>query len=145
MEALRWGGAAVLILRGTRVLVVHNVAGERQWWSLPGGRVEPGETLGEAAVREVLEETGYRVRLTGLLRLREKITSEGHVAGGIFRGEIIAGAEDTSRDPVGVVQKVRWVTAGEVGRLLDPITAELASDVLRGTAEAGQYREERRA
>ncbi|RBY96475.1 NUDIX hydrolase [Blastococcus sp. TF02-8] len=34
----------------------------RGLWSVPGGRVEPGETFREAVEREVLEETGLRVR-----------------------------------------------------------------------------------
>jgi ADP-ribose pyrophosphatase YjhB (NUDIX family) len=34
----------------------------RGLWSVPGGRVEPGETLARAVEREVLEETGLRVR-----------------------------------------------------------------------------------
>jgi 8-oxo-dGTP diphosphatase len=33
-------------------------------WNLPGGRVEVGESIGEAAFREVKEETGYSVNLT---------------------------------------------------------------------------------
>lgn len=35
-------------------------------WSLPGGRVEPGECARAAVVREVEEETGLRVVVTGL-------------------------------------------------------------------------------
>jgi ADP-ribose pyrophosphatase YjhB (NUDIX family) len=53
--------------------VVHDAAGRlllirrghdpgRGLWSLPGGRVEPGETLAGAVEREVLEETGLAVR-----------------------------------------------------------------------------------
>lgn len=36
-------------------------------WTLPGGRIELGEAIPDGAVREVAEETGYEVRLTGLL------------------------------------------------------------------------------
>lgn len=35
-------------------------------WSLPGGRVEPGETLAEAAAREVMEEVGVRAEIVGV-------------------------------------------------------------------------------
>ena len=36
-------------------------------WSLPKGKLEPGESGEEAALREVLEETGFRCRLAGTL------------------------------------------------------------------------------
>jgi 8-oxo-dGTP pyrophosphatase MutT (NUDIX family) len=37
------------------------------WWGLPGGRIEPGESAIEAAVREVKEETGLTIRVIRLL------------------------------------------------------------------------------
>ena len=39
------------------------------WWGMPGGRVEPGESVKQAAIREVLEETGLIVRITGFVGL----------------------------------------------------------------------------
>jgi len=36
-------------------------------WGLAGGRIEPGESVAEAAVREVKEETGFLVQITRLI------------------------------------------------------------------------------
>jgi ADP-ribose pyrophosphatase YjhB (NUDIX family) len=47
-------------------------------WSVPGGRVEPGETLHAAVVREVLEETGLEVVVDRFLGWVERITESHH-------------------------------------------------------------------
>jgi len=55
-------GVSVAVFRGPEVLLVRR--GREPWagcWSLPGGRIEAGETVAEAAARELLEETGLRV------------------------------------------------------------------------------------
>lgn len=46
---------------GKILLVLRTNEPEAGCWTVPGGRVEPGETLEDAAVRETLEETGLRV------------------------------------------------------------------------------------
>jgi 8-oxo-dGTP pyrophosphatase MutT (NUDIX family) len=46
---------------GIEVLIVHRP--KYQDWSLPKGKLDPGESLEEAALREVQEETGWRCRL----------------------------------------------------------------------------------
>ena len=56
----------VLIEDGGILLVKQKVSAERPW-SLPGGRLEAGETLEEGVVREVHEETGLWTRVVGLL------------------------------------------------------------------------------
>src|SRR2546430_16924216 len=54
-------GAVVKDQAGRLLLVRRGREPGRGRWSLPGGRVEPGETAAEAAVREVREETGLDV------------------------------------------------------------------------------------
>ena len=48
-----------------RVLLIHKT--DNDLWALPGGGHEIGETIAETVIREVKEETGYDVRVTGLV------------------------------------------------------------------------------
>lgn len=50
---------------GRRILLQHRVDNDR--WALPGGVVDPGESMTEAAVRETREETGIEITVTGLV------------------------------------------------------------------------------
>ncbi|MCX4799500.1 MULTISPECIES: NUDIX domain-containing protein [unclassified Streptomyces] len=62
--------AVVLNAQGEILLVRHRDQ-DREFYVLPGGRVEPGETSAEAVRREVLEETGLSVRVGELRWVRE--------------------------------------------------------------------------
>lgn len=48
-----------------RLLLIHKV--DNDLWALPGGGHDPGETIVQTAVREVREETGVEVEITGLV------------------------------------------------------------------------------
>ncbi|MBW3558900.1 MAG: NUDIX hydrolase [Proteobacteria bacterium] len=72
MEPLAIGApvaaAGVVCLRGTEVLLIRRGTPPRLGeWSLPGGRIEPGERAVDAALRELEEETGVQAEITGLL------------------------------------------------------------------------------
>jgi phosphatase NudJ len=71
-----WFFALVVVRKGERFLLVHERK-HGQGWYLPAGRVEPGESLGDAALRETLEETGVRVRLDGVLRVEHAPSASG--------------------------------------------------------------------
>lgn len=58
----------VVCLRGDEVLLIRRGTPPRQGeWSLPGGRIEPGERAMDAALRELREETGVEAEITGLI------------------------------------------------------------------------------
>jgi ADP-ribose pyrophosphatase YjhB (NUDIX family) len=57
--------AAIPDRSGKRILLVRRTDSGR--WAVPGGYMEPGETFREACAREVLEETGLRVRPNRLI------------------------------------------------------------------------------
>ena len=69
-------GAVVHDDHGRLLLVQRGRAPSRGLWSVPGGRVEPGETEEAALVREVAEETGLQVRAGALLG-RVRIPGDG--------------------------------------------------------------------
>ncbi len=61
-------GVGVVVLKDGAVLLVRRARPPRQGeWSIPGGLQHIGETLAEAALRELREETGVEARLTGEL------------------------------------------------------------------------------
>lgn len=58
----------VVCLRGDEVLLIRRGTPPRLGeWSLPGGRIEPGERATDAALRELREETGVEADLIGLI------------------------------------------------------------------------------
>ncbi|MFJ3926422.1 NUDIX domain-containing protein [Streptomyces sp. NPDC090022] len=57
--------SAVVVDHAGRVLLQRRT--DNGMWALPGGTMEPGEPIGECAVRETLEETGVTVEITGIV------------------------------------------------------------------------------
>lgn len=61
-------------------------------WNIPAGHLEENETIIEGAKREILEETGYNVELTGLVQLSNKVTEKDNWLSIIFSAKIINGS-----------------------------------------------------
>lgn len=59
--------AVTVVLTPDRRCVLLVKRGDFRVWSLPGGRIEAGESWEQAAIRETLEETGYRVAIDRLV------------------------------------------------------------------------------
>jgi ADP-ribose pyrophosphatase YjhB (NUDIX family) len=110
-----WYFALVVVRQGHRFLLTQ----EKKYgstWSIPGGRVEPGEGLIEAAMREVLEETGVPVTIEGILRVEHSPSSSGSRVRVIFVGtprDDTAPKTTSDEESLGAA----WLTIDEVTKL----------------------------
>jgi len=69
-----WVGVGVVVWRGDEILLVRRGRAPRKGeWSIPGGGQALGETVFQAAIREVREETGLIVRPTAILTVVDSI------------------------------------------------------------------------
>lgn len=121
----RLAAYAVITDAQGRVLLALWNEGSRRQWTMPGGGVEIEESVEQAVVREVREETGYDVRLGALLgvdtyvlpphrRLNESGRSLKAVRT-IFRAEVTGGELTAEQD--GSTDEARWFTLDEVRAL----------------------------
>ena len=70
-------GVGVVIFRGDQVLLAQRgVKSGDLFWSIPGGAQEVDETVREAGLREVKEETGLEVEILGLIDVVDSITRD---------------------------------------------------------------------
>jgi len=112
---------AVVARDGALLLVRHQKPERDPYWVLPGGRLEPGETIPECAEREISEETGLAARFSGVLYVSEFLREGRHTVDITVRmapegdeeaelgsdPEVAPGSEPTLRE-------LRWVEVDEL-------------------------------
>jgi ADP-ribose pyrophosphatase YjhB (NUDIX family) len=115
----------VCLTAAERLLLVAHRKGAHQYWLLPGGGVEMGETLVEATRREVREETGVEAEIGRLLIVCDAIEPGGrHLVNLVFAATAVvppgsagfaaavgAGA-NPALDPA--IDEVRWVSRDDL-------------------------------
>lgn len=109
-----------MIIRDGQVLLTHYQTGALGGWTLPGGGLETGESPAECCIREVAEETGYQVRLTGLVDVDSfwisaaerlapngqrplfalKVIYHAEIIGGEFQVEVDGSTDDAAWVPI---------------------------------------------
>lgn len=114
----------------TKILAVRNV--DNGLWSLPGGAVEANESLEVAAIREAKEETGYEIKVHGIVAVNEaKLTKNNeHVLFITFRAEITAGSCEISRPDE--IDEIEWIDIKEADELMPYYKDGLSDIVKRG-------------
>jgi ADP-ribose pyrophosphatase YjhB (NUDIX family) len=122
-------GVSALVVDGPRVLLVRRGRGAAQGtWALPGGRVEAGEALAEAVVRELREETGLDGLCGELIGVNEVFVDDLHAVVLCHRVAVLDPAEPRAGDDAA---EAAWVSVDEVADLV------LADGVASLLAEQG--------
>lgn len=140
-------GVGAVVIERERVLLVRRgqepLLGE---WSLPGGKVELGETLEEAIVREVREETGLAVQPIQILKAFDRIDRDTtarvrfHYVLVDFLCAVLPGAEEPQARTD--ISDARWVPLQEIREstefVLRPFTLEVIEQGRRAAQTSGR-------
>jgi 8-oxo-dGTP diphosphatase len=120
METIILGVGAVIWNERRELLLVRRCNPPRQnEWSLPGGRVEFGETLRAAIVREVREETGLEIEVLALIDVAELVldsdagAEDRHYVLVDFSARLVAGEATAASDAA----EARWFSLAEIEAL----------------------------
>ena len=111
-------GVGAVIWRDDKFLLIQRGKPPREReWSLPGGAQHVGETVRETCLREIKEETGLTVEITGLLDVIDGIFKDGdgqvehHYTLVDFTARWVSGDAKAADD----VTDVRWVSLDDLG------------------------------
>jgi 8-oxo-dGTP diphosphatase len=124
----------LVVWRGSDVLLIKR--GKQPWqgrWAIPGGRIERGEALHDAASRELAEETGVKAKIMGLIGVFESINEYGHFvmidyAARWVSGDPVAGDDALAAEFVPVKQALERVAWDDTRLAIQQSMALIAPD-----------------
>lgn len=122
-------GIGAIVFHKNRVLLVkRNNPPHAGQWAIPGGRINFGETLQQAAEREILEETGIRIKAGEPVFAFDDIRHDDHNRCRLHYVVVDLAAEYLGGEPVAGddAAEAMWVSADELGSLpVNPTTLQL--------------------
>lgn len=107
-----------LIYRDDRILLQNRVKKDWQGYALPGGHVEPGESIVDSVIREMREETGLTVFAPKLCGIKQFPIENGRYIVFLFKTDRFEGELRSSEEGF-----MEWVKRSDVGEL--PTVADL--------------------
>ncbi|MEP0519716.1 MAG: NUDIX domain-containing protein [Hyphomicrobiales bacterium] len=113
-----WSGEQVLLVRRRK-------APNKGLWALPGGKVEFGENLASAAIREMREETGLAIIPKDLFLIQDILVEEAHfslhcIAAVAISGELVAASDAAD---------AKWINETELPQMEPELVPELRTTV----------------
>lgn len=134
---------AAVILVGDKIVLVRQQKGGEQYYLLPGGGVKRGETLHDAILREVREETGLECRVQSPLLISDTIAPDGsrHLVNITFLATPVGHGTVSTRPLDEAIQGVDLVDPAllETLDLRPPIGAAVLAAIDSGFREPARY------
>jgi ADP-ribose pyrophosphatase YjhB (NUDIX family) len=128
-----------------RILLLKHMRPHGQYWVLPGGGVDAGESVESALVREISEELGAKVRPEKLVAIGELMTGERHVVDFFFTGALDRQTGFVVKHEEGIGE-ARWVEPSRMHELkvlppeIVPILEEIATGWTGNAKYIGKYK-----
>lgn len=127
---------SVLILKEDKILLVKHGKGDRQYWVLPGGRLEYGETFVDCAIREIKEETSLDIEPERFIFLSEAIAPDRsrHIINIYLKAKVTGGTLQLGDEPILVALDYLPLSELEKITLFPPI-GKIIRETLVGDAQ----------
>jgi 8-oxo-dGTP diphosphatase len=117
VERIRVAGYCLIVKDGRILLcrISPAIEGAAGKWTLPGGGIDFGEHPKDAAIREVFEETGLRVRVTDLVDIDSVVFENAQGLRVMYRAEVIGG--EMCCEVEGSTDQCGWFTPAKAKEL----------------------------
>lgn len=128
-----------ILIENNEILLVKQKLSDKRNWSLPGGRLERGETLSQGLIREMKEETGLDVEIVRMLYVCDVASSSNtilHITFLIKRvgGEIELPSNEFDENPI---HDVKFVPVSELAQY--GFSEKFMQVINDGFSNAGNY------
>ncbi len=112
-----WQGSSGVCINenGELLMVLQGKPDEKKTWSIPSGGRESNETFEECIIREVKEETGYKVEIIKALQVKKGCYVEVNIAfeARYFLVKMVGGTK-TIQDPDNLIYDIAWYSLNEI-------------------------------
>jgi 8-oxo-dGTP diphosphatase len=134
---------AVILTRGSGILLMRHRRLGLDYWVLPGGAVKEGETIADCARREMREETALQIELGELVYVADVISPDHrkHHVNLFFLGEIVGGefGVTPAKTPGEHLDEPHWTPLDSLPTIYPPIAERLIEDIRNGFPETATY------